>query len=71
MRVGIERRESVDAKQGRQQESLKAAPQRLLPVRQQGKVVIGMRGLMGQPFQGSISKPLILNALFSLDKFVL
>ena len=47
MLVSIERGESVDAKQWSQQECLKAALQRLLPVMQQRKVVVGMRSLMG------------------------
>jgi hypothetical protein len=32
MLMGIERGEAVDAKQGRQKQGLKAAPQRRLPV---------------------------------------
>ena len=43
----IKRGESVDAQQGRKKQRLEAATQRLFPVMQQGKVVVGMGALMG------------------------
>jgi hypothetical protein len=46
MRVGIERRESVDAKQGRKKQRLKAASQCLLSMMHQGAVVVWMRSRM-------------------------
>src|SRR5262252_5161919 len=46
MLMRIERSEAVDTTQGREKQRLKAAPQRLLPVLQQGKGVIGMRVLV-------------------------
>ena len=44
--MGIERGESVDAKQGRKKQRLKAAHKRRLTMMQQGKVVARMRVLM-------------------------
>jgi len=46
MFMGIERGESVDAKQGRKKQRLKAAHKRRLTMMQQGKVVARMRVLM-------------------------
>src|SRR5712691_533805 len=46
MRMGIERGESVDAKQPRKTQRLTAAQKRRLTMRQQGKVVARMRVLM-------------------------
>ena len=47
MLMGIERGEPGDTQHGRQKQGLKAAPQRLLAVMQQGKVVTRMRLLIG------------------------
>ena len=47
MLVGIELGESVDAQEGGKQQGLKASPQRRVAVMQEGKVVTGMRRLMG------------------------
>ena len=47
MLVGIKPRECLDPQQGRKKQCLEAPPQRLVPVMQQGKVVIGMGALMG------------------------
>src|SRR6266436_6340280 len=47
MRMRIQRGESVDPHQGRKKQRLKAPSQRLLAVMEQGKVVAGMRTLLG------------------------
>jgi len=55
MRMGIKRRECLDPSQGRKKQRLEAPPQRLFPVMQQGKVLVGMGTPMG------------LNGLLELD----
>ncbi len=47
MLVGIELGEPVEAKEGGKKQGLKASPQRLVTVMHEGKVVIGVRLLMG------------------------
>jgi hypothetical protein len=47
MLMRINRGESIDAHQGRKKQRLKAPPQRLRAVMEQGKVVARMRVLMG------------------------
>src|SRR5712691_10148328 len=47
MLVGIERGQPVDAKHGGKKQRLKASTQRLLPVLQQRKVVVGIGSFMG------------------------
>ena len=47
MLVGIELGEPVDAKEGGKKQGLKASPQSLVAVMQEGKVVIGVRLPMG------------------------